>query len=172
MSHMEMETGDLQPSIWSAKRVAVIAIFIALSAVGSLIKIPSPVGTIGLDSAPGFFVAIAFGAMEGMAVIGIGHLLTAAVVGFPLSIPIHLFIAVQMALWALAFHWIEKKMGIVAATIAGIFLNGVVSSLTMIFMGGWGAVLGVMPFLVIGSAINVVLSAIAFKAVKASNLLR
>lgn len=153
------------------KRISIIAVFIALSAVGSLIKIPSPVGTIGLDSAPGYFVALAFSGSQGAAVIAAGHLLTSAIVGFPLSIPIHIFIAAQMALWALAFRWINNKLGVIAAVAAATVLNGVLSSFTMLFMGGMGAVIGVMPFLVVGSAINAVIAAAGYKLIKGSKLI-
>lgn len=153
------------------KRISIIAVFIALSAVGALIKIPSPVGTIGLDSAPGYFVALAFSGLQGAMVIAAGHLLTSAVVGFPLTIPVHIFIAAQMALWALAFRWINNKFGIAAAVVAASVLNGVVSSFTSLFMGGIGAVLGVMPFLVVGSVINIVIAAAGYKLIKGSKLI-
>lgn len=171
MGNVDLEKGDLRKSALSVKRIAIIAVFVALSAVGALIKIPSPVGTIGLDSAPGFFSAIAFGSFEGAVVIALGHMLTAAVAGFPLTIPIHIFIAIQMALWALAFRWVNRKLGLIAAVVAGIILNGVVSSFTMMLMGGFGAVLGVMPFLILGSAINVIIVALAYKVIKAGKLI-
>jgi uncharacterized membrane protein len=163
---------ELAKPFWTPKRLAVMAVFIALSAVGSLIKIPSPVGTIGLDSAPGYFVALAFGGPEGAVVIALGHILTSAVVGFPLTIPIHLAIAVLMALWALLYRLIGKTLGLVPAMIIATVLNGVVSSFIMYPLGGMGAVLGVMPFLVVGSVINVVLSGIAYQALQKSSLLK
>ena len=55
MSTNLQENGNLKKSSWSAKRIAIIAIFVALSAVGAMIKIPSPIGSIGLDSFPGYF---------------------------------------------------------------------------------------------------------------------
>ncbi|HBV98044.1 MAG: alpha-ribazole transporter [Peptococcaceae bacterium BICA1-7] len=171
MSKVSLEQGDLRKSALSVKRIAIMAVFIALSAVGALIKIPSPVGTIGLDSAPGYFSAIAFGSVEGAVIIALGHMMTAAVTGFPLTIPIHIFISVQMALWALVFRWVNRKLGLIAAVIAGIVLNGVVSSFTMMLMGGLGAVLGVMPFLVVGSAINVITAAVAYRIIKAGKLI-
>ena len=172
MSNVSFEQGELRKSALSVKRISIMAVFIALSAVGALIKIPSPVGTIGLDSAPGFFSAIAFGSLEGAVIIALGHMLTAAVTGFPLTIPIHTFIALQMALWALSFRWVNKKLGLIAAVIACIVLNGVVSSFTMMLLGGgFGAVLGVMPFLIIGSAINVIIAAVAYRVIKSSKLI-
>lgn len=162
----------LKNSLTNPKRIAVMAIFLALSAVGAMIKIPSPVGTIGLDSAPGYFVAIAFGPLEGAIVIALGHMLTSAVVGFPLTIPLHLAIAVLMALWAMIYHMVNKKIGLIAAMIAAIILNGVLSSFIMYPLGGLAAVLGVMPFLIVGSAINVILSGLAYKALRNSSLLK
>lgn len=165
------QAGDLKPNILSVKRVAYMAIFIALSAVGAMIKIPSPVGTIGLDSAPGYFCALAFGYVEGMSVILIGHLLTSGIVGFPLGLPLHIFIAVQMGVWALVFRWVTGKFGLIPGAVTAILLNGIVSSFTMIFVGGMGAVLGVMPFLIAGSLINVAVAAVAYKGVRAGKLI-
>lgn len=171
MSNLGTEQRDLKLSAWNIKRLFIMAIFIALSAVGALIKIPSPVGTIGMDSAPGFFSALAFGGLTGAIVIAFGHLLTSAVVGFPMTIPVHLYIAFQMALWALCYRWVNEKLGLIPAIIVGIILNGVVSSFAMFPLMGMGGVIGLMPFLVIGAALNVIISAIAYKAIKGSRLI-
>lgn len=171
MNKLVTEQQDLKLSAWNVKRLSIMAIFIALSAVGALIKIPSPVGTIGMDSAPGFFCALAFGGVTGAIVIAFGHLLTAAVVGFPMTIPIHLYIALQMALWALCYRWVNEKLGLIPAVIVGIILNGVVSSFAMFPMMGMGGVMGLMPFLVVGAALNVIISAVAYKAIKGSRLI-
>jgi len=165
------QAGDLRPNVLSVKRVAYIAIFIALSAVGAMIKIPSPAGTIGLDSAPGYFSALAFGSVEGISVIFIGHLLTSGIIGFPLGLPLHIFIAIQMALWAVIFRWVTKKFGIIPGSVIAVLLNGVVSAFTLVFVGGIGAALGVMPFLIAGSIMNVMIASIAYKGVHASKLL-
>jgi len=162
---------NLQRSAFNVKRLAIMAIFIALSAVGALIKIPSPVGTIGLDSAAGFFSALAFGGVAGAIVIAFGHMLTAAVVGFPMTIPIHLYIALQMALWAVTYRWVNERLGLIPAVIVGIILNGVVSAFAMLPFMGMGGVMGLMPFLVVGAALNVIISAVAYKAIKGSRLI-
>lgn len=173
MSNQEkvVERQDLKETVWSVKRVSIIAVFIALSAVGSMIKIPSPIGTIGLDSAPGYFCALAFGSVEGAAVIAIGHMLSSAVVGFPLSIPIDIFVAAQMAVWSIIFRWINNKYNAVLAVVAATILNGVVSAFTLVLVGGMGMVIGVMPFLTVASAINIVISIIAYRVVKGSKLI-
>lgn len=171
MKDLGTQEQEIKLSAWNVKRLSIMAIFIALSAVGALIKIPSPVGTIGMDSAPGFFSALAFGGLTGAIVIAFGHLLTSAVVGFPLTIPVHLYVALQMALWAVVYRWVNEKLGLIPAVIAGIILNGVVSAFAMLPMMGMGGVLGLLPFLVVGAALNVIISAIAFKAIKGSRLI-
>ncbi|MGI6424678.1 MAG: hypothetical protein ACOX2A_05490 [Tepidanaerobacteraceae bacterium] len=40
---------------------ALMGMFIALSIVGAFIKIPSPTGTVALDSAPGYTAALLLG---------------------------------------------------------------------------------------------------------------
>lgn len=165
---------DIQKKAWSVKRIAIMAIFIALSAVGAMIKIPSPIGSIGLDSAPGYFCALAFGGVEGAIIIAIGHLLSAAVVGFPLSIPIHLGVAVCMAIWAVIFRFIGKRGSIImiaVAVIAASLLNSFVTGLLLIPVGGWGLyIVNIIPLLV-ASAVNTIISAIAFLSVRNSKLI-
>jgi|SRR5665648_336472 len=165
------EDKELKLSAINVKRLSIMAIFIALSAVGALIKIPSPVGTIGMDSASGFFCALAFGGLTGAIVIAFGHLLAAAVIGFPMTIPIHLYIAFQMAVWAVAYRWVNEKFGLIAAVVVAIVLNGVGSSFAMLPIIGMGGFLGLMPFLIIGAALNVIISAVAYKAIKGSRLI-
>lgn len=162
--------GDLNTQTFSVKRIAYMAVFIALSAVGAMIKIPSPVGTIGLDSAPGYFCSLAFGYVEGICVVFMGHLITAGIIGFPLGLPLHIFIGLQLAVWVMAFRWVSRHMGIIPGSIIAIILNGGVSAFTMFFVGGMGAVLGTMPFLIVGSLINVAIAAISHRVVSAGKL--
>src|SRR5688500_8718746 len=108
---------QMKKNFWSPKRVARIAILIALSGVGALIKIPSPTGTVALDSAPGYFTAAAFGPLEGGLVAGLGHLFTAATTGFPLGIPMHLLVGVEQAIWALLFWVLARRVNLTVAII-------------------------------------------------------
>ena len=159
----------------SARQLAIMAIFIALSAVGSLFKIPSPVGSIGLDSAPGFFAAIAFGPWIGLIVIAIGHLLGAGIVGFPLTLPIHLAIAVGMGLCALAFRWLGRRgkspVWLVVAVVVTSLLNSVALGLIVLPIGGWGMYAAAVPSLLVAAVVNTVIAAVAYLAVRDSKLL-
>lgn len=115
--------GDLKKTYWTPRRVARMAIFVALSAVGALIKIPSPTGTVALDSCPGYFSAVAFGWLEGGIVAAIGHIFTAATTGFPLGVPIHILIAAEMAVFAAAFWWISKRPGLYLLSLPRLYLT-------------------------------------------------
>jgi hypothetical protein len=82
------------------KRLVLLSLMAALSAVGAYVIIPSPVGTVALDSAPGYLASLLFGGISGGVVLLLGHLISAVKSGFPLGI-IHLLIAVLMGgVWA------------------------------------------------------------------------
>ena len=164
-----MTEGDLKKSSWSAKRIAILAIFIALSAVGAVIKIPSPLGSIGLDSFPGYFCALAFGYPEGAIVIAVGHLLSAAVAGFSLTVPLHLAIAVSMAVVAVIVRFLATKIGKIGpvlSIIVGVVLNSFVLGFWLLPLGGWGLYTGATPSLFVASLVNGVIAVIAFYALR------
>jgi uncharacterized membrane protein len=156
---------------WTPKRVARMAIFTALAAVGALIKIPSPTGTVALDSGPGYFSAVSFGWLEGGIVAALGHLLTAATTGFPLTVPIHLIIAAEQFLWAAIFWLVKNKINIWVAIVVATFCNGLIGDLIAFPLGGMGLFISLLPGLVVGSAINVALAAAAYLIVKRSKLI-
>lgn len=169
----EMKAPDLKKKKWTVKKIAIMAIFIALSAVGAMIKIPSPIGAIGLDSCPGYFCALAFGGVEGAIIIAIGHLLSAAVVGFPLTIPIHLAVAASMAVLAVIVRFVGRRgmAGLVAAVIAASLLNSFAVGLWLLPLGGWGLYLANIVSLLVAAAINMVIAAVAYASVRNSKLL-
>lgn len=173
MSLSDQSPDNGTPSPVSARTLAVMAIFIALSAVGSLIKIPSPLGTVALDSAPGFFSAVAFGPWVGFIVIAIGHILTSAIVGFPFTLPVHLLIALGMGLCALVFRWLGRRTlaGLVIAVVVTTLLNSFGLALVVLPIGGWAMYVASLPSLLVGAAANLVIAAVAYYAVRDSKLL-
>lgn len=158
------------PSFWNPKRVARMAVFVALAAVGALIKIPSPTGTVALDSAPGFFSAVSFGWIEGGIVGALGHLLTAATTGFPLGLPMHLGVAVEQFLFTALFWLVAKKSNIWLAVVVASFANSVIGALIVVPMAGFGLYLALLPGLAVGSVVNIVLATLAHLAVKRGGL--
>ena len=154
-------------------RTARLAIFSALSVVGSLIKIPSPIGSLAFDSFPGFFVALLFGPTEGALVSGLGHLATAATSGFPLGI-LHIPIAIGMALAAAAIGFlnkVHKSLAVIPALGAGVAINTVLVFPLVPWLAediniGWLIAIGYAPFLVVAATLNAILAGIIYLAVR------
>jgi uncharacterized membrane protein len=109
------------------RRLTRLALLSALSAVGAFIKIPSPTGTTALDALPGYLAAFLFSPGEGALVAALGHLASAATAGFPLTVPIHLVIAGEMAGCAALAGVTARKLGMVAGVVVAIVCNGVVA---------------------------------------------
>jgi len=147
----------------SIRKITRSAVLIGLSAVGAMIKIPSPTGTVAFDSMPGYLAAAVFGWREGALVAALGHLFSALTVGFPLGLPMHLFIAVQMALYAAVFAVVLKKLGQGAAIFTGTLLNGVMAPALLIPILGMGAFMGLLVPLLVGSLVNITLAVLLYR---------
>lgn len=170
-----MTSKDERKVFFTARRIARMAIFIALSVVGAFIKIPSPTGTVAMDSCPGFFSALAWGYLEGGIVIALGHIATAASVGFPLGI-LHILIAILMVIAAALFRFggtvLPKKWGInlIVAILLGGTFNGLMA-LIMTPILGWGLAIAITPSLLVASYVNTIVAAIAYGIVSKAKLL-
>ncbi|OIJ16526.1 alpha-ribazole transporter [Anaerobacillus alkalidiazotrophicus] len=156
---LKVEKG-VKTSRLEIRKISILGIFIAISVVGSFIKIPSPFGTVAFDSAPAFLAALLLGPTSGALVGFMGHILTSLNVGFPLSIPIHLFISLEMAFVCAVVGIIYKKGFLIPALMVGVLLNGVVLPASFILIPQFGVsffVAMIIP-LVIGSALNLIVS--------------
>ena len=149
----------------STVRLARMAVLVALSAAGANLKIPALTGTPALDSAPGYFAALALGAGEGAAVAGVGHLLTALTAGFPLTVPIHLLIALGMAGCAAAVAAVARRLGLCWACAAGVIVNGAVFPALFIPWFGVPFFAAMVVPLLVASALNLGLAALAYEVV-------
>jgi hypothetical protein len=150
----------------SIKKIVRIGIFIALSVIGAMIKIPSPTGTVALDSAPGYFSAAAVGGGEAALIIALGHLASSAIVGFPMSLPVHLLVAVQMAAFAFLFGFLVRRINGSLAVALTTIANGVLAPLTMVPMFGWGFFAAMLIPLMVASLVNILLAYLVFRAIK------
>jgi hypothetical protein len=135
-----------------------------MSVAGSLVKIPSLLGTPALDSLPGYFAAAAVGLPEGAAVAGLGHLATAASAGFPLTMPVHLLVALTMSGAASVFGLAARRRGAVVAVLAGVAVNGLLAPAALALLPGFGRgfLVAAAPSLVVASAINTGLAALLY----------
>lgn len=151
------------------KKFALTALFIALSFVGSNLKI---LGTIAFDSLPAFLGSLVLGPFYGVLIGFVGHFFTAFLSAFPFGIVIHLVIAVGMAITMLGFGFcyklIKNRLPMPAVYITtgavGVALNGPFSLALLIPLMGLPAVLGLLLVLTLASAANVIIALVIHKA--------
>jgi uncharacterized membrane protein len=149
------------------KAAVVIGTFSALSIAGGLIKIPSPIGSIALDSAPGFFTAAFYGPLLGAAVGAIGHMGSAATGGMPLG-ALHIMVAILMAIVCWIFGFLARRGAsvylLVVAAVLAVALNGIVVPLVLTLVPGGlpkEMAFTLMPILCAASATNIILASFA-----------
>ncbi len=118
-------------------------------------------------------MALGFAGWMGALVAAVGHLVTSAVVGFPLSLPVHLAIAVGMAVCAFVFGWLGRRgtTGLVIGFIAAALFNSVVMGLIMIPIGGVPLYLATIVPLLVGAVINLAIATAAYFALRNTRLL-
>lgn len=155
-------------------KLTLMGMLVALSYVGAYIKIPSPFQSIALDSMPAFLGGLMLGGREGAVIGFLGHMITAGNAGFYLTFPVHLLVAVMMALTIYVYHWTYKKTNWFVAGIVGTLLNGVGAPLVLALMPqfGWGFFTAIVPFLTLASAVNVCISLVVFKALKKTKVMQ
>lgn len=139
-----------------------LALLIALSVVASYIPIPSPTGTIALDSTPGYFASISIGGFNGGIVLFFGHIFTSLKSGFPLG-TIHLIIAFLMGACGLFFSYLKRKINLMVAAILTVVLNSFVLPLLLIPILGYGFFTAMLLPLFLGSTVNIFISVILYK---------
>lgn len=166
MSVPETRVKSTAQGFWQAKRLVLMALFIALSVIGALLKLPSPTGTVALDSAPGFLGAALLGWKEGFIIAALGHLASAYSAGFPLSLPLHLIIALMMGLAVSVFAVLLHKINALLAIIVAVFINGVLMPLSFVPMFGMPFFYGMVAPLTVAALVNTVLAYLLYRALK------
>jgi hypothetical protein len=136
----------------------------ALAAVGAFLKVPGPVGTIALDSWPGYLSVLVFGP-EGAVVAFAGHLASAFTAGFPLGLLLHCIIAVEMALCALAFRWGVLRIGALPGALLAIVLNGLAAPVALLPWLGRGLVVSLVLPLSLAATVNVAAALAVYRVV-------
>ena len=157
------------------RTLVVIALFVAISFVGSHIKV---FGTIAFDSLPAFLAALVLGPWYGAAIGFLGHMFTALTSGFPLSVPLHFIIALAMAMTMLGFGYtyialkdkVSQAVNLTITGVAGVILNApftlALSMAALAFMAGSEAAMGLLIMLLpltLAAAANVIIAIAAFK---------
>lgn len=144
----------------NTKKIVLMGMFISLSFVCSFIKIPGPLQSIALDSMPAYLGGLLIGGPEGALIGFIAHILTAFNSGFPLTIPVHMIIAVIMALTIFIFSFVRNKTNIIIASVVGTIINGAGSPLILMLLPNFDFKFFVMitPVLLIASLVNILMA--------------
>jgi uncharacterized membrane protein len=122
-----------------------------------MIKIPSPIGSIALDSFPALLAAVILGPVSGAIVAGLGHIISAFIGGMTLG-PFHFLIMVEMAVltWMFSILYINGKK--VGAFFLFFISNAFVLALPFAFLISPGFYTLLVPGLTVATAVNVVLA--------------
>ncbi|MGL5574912.1 MAG: ECF transporter S component [Sarcina sp.] len=156
------------------KILVISGMLIALSSILANFKI---FGSVAFDSMPAFLAGIIINPVIGGVVGLLGHLFTGLTSSFPLTVPIHLIIALEMMITVYIFskvYKINKFLGIgVAILLNGpisVFITGIFHS---IFVGGIPVKVFfntmVLP-LTIAGLVNIVIACIIERSVKNVNI--
>ena len=88
--------------------------------------------------------------------------------------PLHLTIAVSMAVVAVIVRFLATKIGKIGpvlSIIVGVVLNSFVLGFWLLPLGGWGLYTGATPSLFVASLVNGVIAVIAFYALRNTKLI-
>lgn len=136
------------------------AMVAAICAIGAVIKVPSPVSSAALDSAPAFLsVAFLSPTLAGVAGM-IGHLISALSSGFQLG-PLHLIVAAEMFVVVWIFGVMHKKGFNLLKWLVALFLNGIIAPLPFYFIISPAFFWGALPGLFMATLINLVIVVVA-----------
>lgn len=152
---------SIKPS--NARLISEIVIFSALSGIGAMIPIPSPVGSIALDSFPGYFMAIWRGLLSGALVGALGHFLSAFRAGFPLGY-IHMAVILLMALVGAVIAKLKNKIGVIGGLAGGVAIN-TAGAVLAVPVYGWGIIQILTPILFLASVLNAAIAGIVYSAI-------
>ncbi|MDN5342463.1 ECF transporter S component [Oceanotoga sp. DSM 15011] len=152
-----------------SKKISLIGIFTALAFILSFLKFPSPVGSIALDSMPGFLLSIINPLYGGIASL-LGHFFTSWNSGFYFQL-YHIPLALAMFAITYIFGKLYQKNKIISILI-GVILNGIVSPFIVVKIITFKGVLGIMPMLIVASIVNILLAVIIYSMLKKYNIIK
>lgn len=142
-----------------SSKVTWTAMFIALTAVGAAIKIPSISGSVALDAFPALLAAAILGGPAGAVVGALGHLLSALMGGMMMG-PFHVIVGLEMAILAFIFAVFYRSGKKWLAGVLFVLGNTFAAPLPFLFLMSKAFYLSIVPSLFIGSVINTVIALI------------
>lgn len=147
------------------KRLTLTAFFVALCVTGGLIKIPSGIGSLALDTVPALlsaaFLPPVFSGIAAM----LGHMASAMYAGFPLG-PFHVLIALEMFVIVIIFARLHKAGRNLTKWIFFIVANGIIAPLPFYFLISPAFFLSAIPFLFLATIVNAVVAAVVMPSLQ------
>ena len=147
------------------KKISLLALFIALSVIGSFIKIPAVVGSIALDAFPALLAVVLIGTTAGAVVAGMGHMVSAYIGGMTLG-PLHIIVAMGMALIVWVFGVIYKSDRRMLAGVIFVLCNSFMIPLPFAFIMSMPFYVALIPSLLVGASVNTVIALILIPRVE------
>lgn len=136
-----------------------MALFVGLCAIGSLIKIPSGLGSLALDTVPAL-VSVAFLPPVFSGVVALfGHTASAFSAGFPLG-PFHILVALEMFVIVYLFARLHKAGHNRFKWVFFVVANGLIAPLPFYFMISPAFFVGLLPFLFTAAVVNAIVAAV------------
>ncbi|CAH0345000.1 hypothetical protein BCI9360_01276 [Bacillus sp. CECT 9360] len=140
-----------------ARKLSWSAIFIALSAVGSFIKLPAIIGTVALDSFPALLASVLLGPLFGAVIAGAGHIISAILGGMPLG-PFHFLIMVEMAVLVWGYGRLYRTKKQKSAAFFFLVGNALIAPLPFMTLISPAFYTALLPSLLTGTIINLALA--------------
>lgn len=144
----------------NARKISILAFFIALSVVGAMIKIPAIIGSVALDAFPALLAAAILGGGAGAIVGGLGHMASALIGGMPMG-PLHFIVAIEMAVLCFFFAFFYRKGKKLLASIVFVVGNAFVAPLAFIPFFDLAFYIALVPSLFVGAVLNTILALVA-----------
>ncbi|CAM3136524.1 ECF transporter S component [Filibacter tadaridae] len=147
------------------KRLTLTALFAALCVIGGLIKIPSGIGSLALDTVPALVSAAFLPPVFAGTAAMLGHAASAMNAGFPLG-PLHVIIALEMFVIVIAFARLHKAGHDLLKWVFFIVANGLLAPLPFYFLISPAFFIGSLPFLLLATIVNAVIAAVVMPVIQ------
>lgn len=142
----------------NVKKISWVGLFISLTVIGAMLKVPAPISSVALDSFPALVAAVLLGPAAGALTAAFGHFISALIGGFPMG-PFHFIIALEMAAAVWVFGQVYRSGFKWGGLVSFISLNGLVAPAPFIYFFGLPFYVTSVPSITIAAIFN---SAAAF----------
>lgn len=136
------------------------ALIAAICVIGNFIKIPGPITTAALDSAPALLSVAFLPPLFSGITAALGHIATGLTSGMPLGV-FHVLIAAEMFAILYVFNVLHRKGFSVLKWLFVIVANGIISPLPFYFLISPAFYAASVPSLLVATSINVAVAIVA-----------